>query len=200
MTAAFYEWYGNLAPVLQVFWAIALVTTLVFAIQMILTFVGIGDADTDVDMDCGADFSDGSTLDMGGSMQLFTVRNLINFLLGMGWGGVCLASTIRNTTLLIIASVAVGILFVLAFLMVYRQLFRLESNGVYHMDDCVGRIVDVYLTIPASKTGRGKVQVSFDGSVQELSAMTNSSQTIPSGSKVKVVDIINSTTVLVDKA
>lgn len=200
MTAIFYEWYGALTAELQVFWAIALVTTLVFAIQMILTFIGIGDADMDVDMADGADFSDGSTLDMGGTMQLFTVRNMVNFFLGFGWGGVCLASLIPNPFLLVIAAVAVGILFVVAFLIVYRQLFRLESNGAYHLDDCVGRTVDVYLTIPAKRDGCGKVQVSFNGSVQELSAMTDSSLAIPSGAKVHVVEIIDGTTVLVDNA
>lgn len=200
MTATFYEWYGGLAPVLQVFWAIALVTTLVFSIQMILTFIGIGDADMDVDMADGADFSDGSTLDMGGTMQLFTVRNMVNFFLGLGWGGVCLASVIPNAFLLVIAAVAVGVLFVVAFLIVYRQLFRLESNGAYHLDDCVGRTVDVYLTIPAGRDGCGKVQVSFNGSVQELSAMTDSSLPIPSGAKVHVVEIIDGATVLVDNA
>lgn len=199
---AFYEWYGALTSTLQVFWAIALITSLVFAIQMILTFVGIGDADADVDMDMcgGADFSDGSTLDMGGSMQLFTVRNLINFFLGLGWGGVCLSSLIHNTVLLVIAAVGVGLLFVYAFLLVYRQLFRLESNGAFHTDDCVGRTVDVYLTVPAGRSGNGKVQVSFSGSVQELAAMTDSATAIPSGAKVRVLEIIDSTTVLVDKA
>lgn len=200
MTEAFYEWYGTLSSTLQIFWAIALITTLVFSIQMILTFVGIGDADTDIDMDAGADFSDSGTLDMGGSMQLFTVRNFINFLLGLGWGGVCLSSLIPNTFLLIVAAVAVGFAFVYAFLLVYRQLFRLESNGVYHTDDCIGNTVDVYLTIPAGRSGKGKVQVSFNGSIQELTALTDSDTAIPSGSKVKVMQIIDNTTVLVDKA
>lgn len=200
MTEAFYEWYDTLTPTLQIFWAIALITTLVFAIQMILTFAGIGDADTDMNMDGGTDFSDGGTLDMGGSMQLFTVRNFINFMLGMGWGGICLASVIPNTLLLVVAAVAVGIVFVYAFLLVYRQLFHLESNGAYHTDDCIGRIVDVYLTIPAGRNGKGKVQVSFNGSVQELTALTDSATAIPSGTKVKVIQVIDNTTVLVDKA
>ncbi len=203
MTTAFYDWYGALTPTLQVFWAIALITTLVFAIQMILTFIGIGDADTDVDMGMdmpdGGDFSDGSTLDMGGAMQLFTIRNFINFLLGVGWGGVCLASLIPNTLLLTIAAIAVGVVFVYAFLLIYRQLFRLESNGNYRLSDCVGRTVDVYLTIPAKRSGSGKVQVSFNGSVQELSALTDNTSNIPSGAKVHVLEVIDGTTVLVEK-
>lgn len=205
MTNAFYEWYNALPSTLQVYWVIALVTSLIFLIQMVLTFIGIGDADTDVDFggdaDLGGDagFSDGDTLDTGGAMQLFTIRNFINFLLGLGWGGVCLYSVIPNTIVLSLVSILVGLLFVYIFLIIYRQLRKLERNGAYHIDDCVGQTVDVYLTIPANRSGMGKVQISFSGSVQELNALTDSDASLRSGSKVRVVEIIDGTTVLVEK-
>lgn len=205
MTNAFYEWYNALPSTLQVYWVIALVTSLVFLIQMVLTFIGIGDADTDVDFggdaDFGgeADFSDGDTLDTGGAMQLFTIRNFINFLLGLGWAGVCLYSVIPNTIVLAIAAILVGVLFVYIFLLIYKQLRKLERNGAYRISDCVGQTVDVYLTIPANRTGMGKVQISFSGSVQELSALTDSDSPLRSGSKVRVLEVIDGTTVLVEK-
>ena len=76
MTDAFYEWYNVLPPTLQVYWVIALITSLVFIIQMVLTFIGIGDADSDVDFggdaDLGgdADFSDGDTLVRSNIVQM----------------------------------------------------------------------------------------------------------------------------------
>ena len=205
MTDVFYEWYNALPSTLQVYWVIALITSLIFLIQMVLTFIGIGDADTDVDFggdaDLGGDagFSDGDTLDTGGAMQLFTIRNFINFLLGLGWGGVCLYSVIPNTIVLSLVSILVGVLFVYIFLIIYRQLRKLERNGAYHIDDCVGQTVDVYLTIPANRSGMGKVQISFSGSVQELAALTDSDTPLRSGSKVRVTEVIDGTTVLVEK-
>ena len=205
MTDAFYEWYNALPSTLQVYWVIALITSLIFLIQMVLTFIGIGDADTDVDFggdaDLGGDagFSDGDTLDTGGAMQLFTIRNFINFLLGLGWSGVCLYSVIPNTIVLLLVSILVGVLFVYIFLIIYRQLRKLERNGAYHIDDCVGQTVDVYLTIPSNRSGMGKVQISFSGSVQELSALTDSDTPLRSGSKVRVTEVIDGTTVLVEK-
>lgn len=199
MLTTFYEWYNALTPSLQVFWAIALITSFVFVIQMILTFVGIGDADTDVDFGGDTDFTDGSTMDVGGAMQLFTIRNFVNFLLGLGWGGVCLASVIPNPILLSLASILVGVIFVNVFIFVYKQMYRLETNGSYKTSDCVGKIVDVYLTIPAQRQGSGKVQVSFDGSIQELVALTDSLEPIRSGSKVRVLELIDPSTVLVEK-
>ncbi|MEE1289064.1 MAG: serine protease [Bacteroidaceae bacterium] len=199
MTDFFYEWYNALPSTLQVYWVIALITSLIFLIQMVMTFIGIGDADTDMDFGDGVDFSDGNTLDVGGAMQLFTIRNVVNFLLGLGWGGVCLYSLIPNPIVLAIVSVLVGALFVYIFLLIYKQMLKLEKNGAYRIDDCVGQIVDVYLTIPAKRSGVGKVQISFSGSVQELAALTDSDEPIRSGSKVRVLEIIDTSTVLVQK-
>lgn len=199
MIEMFYEWFNALTPYLKVYWVIALITSFVFIIQMILTFIGIGDADADADFGGDTGFSDGNTLDVGGAMQLFTIRNFINFLLGLGWGGVCLASAISNPLLLSLVAFVIGCLFVYVFLVLYKQMFRLEKNGAYHIKDCVGQTVDVYLTIPAQRGGMGKIQVSFNGSVQELAALTNSEQPIRSGQKVRVVELIDNTTVLVEK-
>ncbi|MBR5467502.1 MAG: serine protease [Bacteroidaceae bacterium] len=199
MTDAFYAWYNALASGQQVYWAIALITSLLFLIQMVLTFIGIGDADTDMDFGGDADISDGSTLDMGGAMQLFTIRNFINFLLGLGWGGVCLHSLIPNQMLLAAASFVVGLLFVYVFLLIYRQMSKLEKDGTFHIEDCVGSVVDVYLTIPAARTGVGKVQVSFQGSVQELIAVTDDEAPIHSGAKVRVLGLLDASSVVVER-
>ena len=199
MITSFYDWYNALPQVLQVFWVIALVTSLVFLIQMVLTFVGIGDVDSDADFGGDVDITDGGTMDVGGAMQLFTIRNFINFMLGMGWGGVCLYTLIPNPVVLSIVAILVGVVFVYVFLLIYKQLFRLERNGAYDIKECVGQVVDVYLTIPPQRSGLGKVQISFHGSVQELLAMTDEAQALRSGSKVRVLQLIDGTTVLVEK-
>ena len=199
MTDVFYEWYNGLPSTLQVYWVIALITSLVFVVQMVLTFIGIGDADADADFGGDTDISDGSTLDAGGAMQLFTMRNIINFLLGLGWGGVCLYSVIPNAVVLSIAAILVGVAFVYVFILIYRQMRRFEKNGAFDIKDCVGHTVDVYLTIPARRSGSGKVQVSFYGSVQELAALTDSDSPIRSGAKVRIIEIVDGGTVLVEK-
>ena len=199
MTDVFYEWYNGLPSTLQVYWVIALITSLVFVVQMVLTFIGIGDADADADFGGDTDISDGSTLDAGGAMQLFTMRNIINFLLGLGWGGVCLYSVIPNAVVLSIAAILVGVAFVYVFILIYRQMRRFEKNGAFDIKECVGHTVDVYLTIPAKRSGSGKVQVSFYGSVQELAALTESDSPIRSGAKVRILEIVDGGTVLVEK-
>ncbi len=195
----FSNWYTNLEPALRAYWTVAILSTLVFAIQMALTLIGIGDTDSDVG---GTDFADadvnGDTMDTGGAIQLFTIRNMVNFLLGVGWGGVCFYSAIPSRILLAVVAIVCGCILVGAFLLMLRQLMKLESNGAFRISDCVGTACDVYLRIPANRTGQGKVQVSFNGSVQELDAVTDG-DALPSGTKVKVVRLIEGRLLLVER-
>jgi len=192
------EWFNQLDPAIRPYWIVAIIASLVFLIQMVMTFIGIGDADGgDVDFDMEGD-ADGGTLDAGGTLQLFSVRNIINFLLGAGWGGVCFSSTISNTLLLVIAALLTGCIFVTVFAFIYKQMRHLEHDGAFKIDDCIGHVADVYLRIPAGRKGEGKIQYSFQGSVQELPAVTDGEQ-IPSGTKVRVVEIIGDHTLLVEK-
>lgn len=190
------SWYESLDPMLRVYWTIAISTSVVFIIQMILTFVGIGDHDADLSMPDSADIADGDTLDTGGAMQLFTIRNLINFLLGVGWGGVCFWSAVPMRPLLAIVAVLCGCAFVAMFIFMFRQMKKLESNGAFRIRDCVGMVCTAYLRIPAAREGQGKVQISLHGSVQEISAMTDGAF-IPTGARVRIIEVIDDNTLLV---
>ena len=175
---------------MQVFWVCAVAGTVIFVIQMVLTLIGMDSSDMDVDFD-GAD-----TMDLGGGISLFSIKNFVNFLVGFGWAGVCLGGVIENKWLLCFVAVLVGVAFVLMFFFIKKQTKKLEHNGAFRIEDSLGKSVDVYLRIPAGKSGKGKVQVSLNGSVQEISAMTEG-ESIASGQKVKVVSVVDRSTVLV---
>lgn len=192
-------WYAGLDFGMRMYWGIAVFSSTIFLVQMIMTFIGIGDADGALDGDFDLDANaHGDTLDVGGTLQLFSVRNIVNFLLGAGWGGVCLASSISSPVWLAVASLLTGVAFVVVFALVYRQMRRLEHDGTFDIQDCVGQVADVYLRIPHNCTGQGKIQYSFQGSVQELPAVTKG-EAIPSGAKVRVLGIIDNHTILVEK-
>lgn len=175
---------------MQVFWVCAAAGTVIFVVQMVLTLIGMDSSDMDVDFD-GAD-----TMDLGGGISLFSIKNFVNFLVGFGWAGVCLGGAIENKWLLCFVAVLVGVAFVLMFFFIKKQTKKLEHNGAFRIEDSLGKSVDVYLRIPAGKSGKGKVQVSLNGSVQEISAMTEG-ESIASGQKVKVISVIDRSTVLV---
>ncbi|MCF0196151.1 MAG: NfeD family protein [Bacteroidaceae bacterium] len=190
------NFFTQLDPTMRFFWGVAIASSFVFLLQMALTFLGIGDTDSDFDFQTDVDATAGDTLDVGGAMQLFSVRNVVNFLLGLGWGGVCFSTVFTNRILLGIAALASGVCFVAIFVFLFRKMRKLESNGAFQIADCVGQVCDVYLRIPAERGGQGKVQVSFGGSVQELAAVTDG-EALPSGAKVRIVELVDEHTVLV---
>ena len=187
------DWYNSLEPALKVYWGIAIFASVIFVIQTVMSFVGISDVDTDVDVDANVD-----GLDDAGAMHLLSIRNIVYFLLGLGWAGVSLWGTIANRLVLAIVAIVVGCLFVAIFLFLFRQMMKLQHNGAFDINDAVGKTVDVYLRIPASGQGIGKGQVSFNGSVQEIDARTDGDTLIPSGAKVRVIEVLNNRVLLVE--
>lgn len=198
---------------MQVFWGCAIAASIVFVIQNALMLLGLGDMDSDVDADVSTDFdvhadadtdiSSGhagheGTLGSAGIFSLFTLRNFINFFLGFGWGGISFAPVIQDRTLLVLVAILSGLLFVTVFVFLFRALMKLEKNGNFKIQDCVGHTASVYLRIPARREAAGKVQVSINGSVHEINAFTDG-DFLPTGSRVKIVQIIDSGSLLVEK-
>ena len=190
------DWFIQLDPALRFYWGIAIFASIVVVIQMTMSFAGMGDIDSG---DADVDFStDADSLDDAGSMHLLSIRNIFYFLLGFGWAGVSLWSTVPNAILLCVVAVLVGCLFVAIFIFLFRQMMKLQSNGAFNINDAVGKACDVYLRIPGQNEGLGKVQISFNGSVQELDART-AGEPIPSGAKVRVLRVIDKKVLEVEK-
>lgn len=207
------SWYSSLDGTMQVFWGCAIAASIVFVIQNALMLLGLGDMDSDVDADVSTDFdvhadadtdvSSGhtgheGTLGSAGIFSLFTLRNFINFFLGFGWGGISFAPVIQSRTLLVLTAIVSGLLFVTVFVFLFRALMKLEKNGNFKIQDCVGHTASVYLRIPARREAAGKVQVSINGSVHEINAFTDG-DFLPTGSRVKIIEIIDSGSLLVEK-
>lgn len=167
----------------QTFWGIALVASAIFIIQALLTMIGM-----DVHADMDFDFTDGDTMDTGGAMSLFSIRSLVNFFVGFGWAGVTFINSGIPVWLVYIIAIAVGLAFAYLYILMRRRMMKLEHNGAFKINDCIGLEADVYLRIPAHRSGRGKVQVSVNGSIHELDAITEGDE-IKTGAHVRVVAI-----------
>lgn len=188
------ELFNSLEPLQKFFWTIACCASLVFIIQTIMTFIGLG---TDTDVDAGPMDGSVDSMEDGALSGVFSFRNLINFLLGYGWAGVLLFDDIEKRWLLQLLAIAVGLLFVLAFVFMFRQVMKLSHDGSFKINEAVGLKADVYLRIPAARSGRGKVQVSVKGSVHEIDAVTDKDAEIPTGGQVEIVEVLGDDLLLV---
>ena len=77
-----------------------------------------------------------------------------------------------------------------------KKLSKLEANGAYKIADSVGKTAEVYLRIPERGKGKGKIQISINGSIHELDALSKGEE-IPTGAKVKVEAVEGSTVIVV---
>ena len=193
------SWWAGLSLIMKILWGVTLAASLIFIIQSIMTFVG-ADADTnfDVDVDTSMDGADLSNIE-GGS-NLYTFRNFVNFLLGFGWSAILLQDNIPSTGLLILVSVIIGVALVADVMYLFKWLSGMQQSGNINLQKsaagCEGK---VYLTIPAARSGMGKVQITIAGAVREYDAITESEQALKTGSSIRVVDVVDANTLLVEE-
>lgn len=186
------EFFTGMDPYLKTLWFIALSVSLIFVIQLILTLIGMDGADgADVDFD--GDFD-------GGDMpfQLFSFRNLINFLIGFSWGGIAFFDKIESKFLLTIVAFIIGAGMLLMFFFIIRQIMKLSQDNSMKLSSAIGETATVYLTIPGENKGKGKVHVKVNDTLREVEAMTDG-ETLPTGTMVKVTDTMNEIMLKVEK-
>ena len=175
------DWFNDISSFEQVYWILALVSSLIFIVILIATFVG-GDVDTDADADGG---------DMDGGFQFFTFKNLVGFLTIFSWSGLACIRSGQSTGFTIFISVTCGLLMMLAMSTIFYLLNRLVEDGGMQIANTVGRTGEVYLPIKGKNGGFGKIQISVQGSVHELQAMTNDEEDLQGGTIVQVEKVID---------
>lgn len=190
-------WWNSLDLLMKVLWGVTLSASLIFVIQSVLTFVGLG-SDGDFDGDLASGFDDLAVTDADPGMNLYTFRNLVNFLLGFGWSAILLRDAIPSVALLMVVSVVIGMALVAVVMYLFKWLNSMQQSGnidVYRSAaGCQGK---VYLKVPAERGGEGQVQISISGSVREYAAVTDGEE-IATGKPIKVVEVLNSNTLLVE--
>lgn len=208
-----FEWWNALSLVSQVFYCIAIPSTLVLLIQTVLMFIGIGedadgDIDTDVDIDGEVDVDgvpgDDSIYDYNDAsgiegLRIFTVRGIIAFFVVFGWVGVVMQSA--DISLLITLPVAAicGLAMMVLIAFMLKAVMKLRSDGNADNRNAIGTAGKVHLTVPPMRSGEGKVHIMLQGAYVERSAVTDSEEAIPTGSEVVVVGVSGQTDLIVKK-
>lgn len=196
--------WASMSVLMKILWGITLTASLIFIVQTVMTFIGAdsGGMDTDLDGDLSGDVPDSALEDPSNlghtGMNLYTFRNLINFLLGFGWTAIILNSRIKSTFLLVLISVLVGVGLVVAVMYLFKWLSSMQQTGTINLYksavDCQG---SVYIPIPGHREGEGKVQVTINDSVREYNALTDG-DALKTGVQIRIVEVINANTVLVE--
>jgi len=185
-------WWTSLDIYLKIMWGIAIPFSIIFLIQMIMTFLGMGDSgeisgDADADADTEMPF------------QFFTFRNLVNFFLGFSWAGISFYGIIESKVWLTFVSVLFGLSLVAIVMALLYALSKTTQSGNIDIKHAVGHTATVYFTIPAAGKGAGKVQMTVQQAVREYDAISEIDETISTGTIVRIKSVINPHTLLVEK-
>ncbi len=203
---SFLEWWYSLSAAAQVFYCIAIPTTLLLLLQTVLMFLGIG-GDEDGVGEIGGDdvpeidpdfdeLSDAAGMD---SLHVFTVRGIIAFFVVFGWVGVLMEASAQPLYLTIPIAALSGFAMMLVIAYLLRAVMRLRNDGNTDNRNAIGASGKVHLTIPPERSGEGKVHVMLQGSYVERNAVTDDDSPIPTGSEIVVIGVSGQTDLVVRK-
>lgn len=188
------DWWNSLDTIRQIYWGIAIPFSLIFLIQMVLTFIGgdmdmelDGDADFDVDHDAGAGF------------QFFTLKNFIGFFTIFAWSGIAALDSGYGTATTLIISTISGLIMMTLMASLFYFFSKLTDSGTMNINNAKGAVAEVYMRIHGNRSNVGRVLVKVQGSLRELEAITDDEEDLPTGAVVNVKDVINDNILLVSK-
>ena len=164
--------WQELTHIEHFFFIIGGVSNVLFILYVAYQFMG-GD-DIDVDGDVG--------------FALFSFRGVTSFGMFLGWAGFLTLRSGNSLFLAIIAGIIAGSIAVWLAYHLIKFLLKFQSSGTLDLNRAIGKRGTVYLVIPPKNEGFGKVNITIQGALRELEAVTDG-DAIPTGEAVLVFAI-----------
>lgn len=190
------SWWGSMSPVEHVYWVIAVASSTLLAIQLIIACASgfefhMGSMGSDLGSHGGdAGHHHG---DMGmPHFQLLTIRNVVAFFSLFGWTGLAFNHHGLPLWAVILLSCLCGFVMMVLTAAIFYSLYKLQSDGNINYDSAKGLKATVYLKIPPVGQGMGQVRVVLQGKIIEMEAISTSTEEIPTGSNVLIKEVSSS--------
>ncbi|HIX07193.1 MAG TPA: hypothetical protein H9741_01840 [Candidatus Borkfalkia faecipullorum] len=182
-----FDWLKSLSGLEIAYFIIACIGTVALLIQIILMLIGAGgEADADFDTDTDGDGSLDTHTDTG--VSLFTVKGLTAFFAIGGWTGMLMLSYNVGVAITVPVSVVAGLAAYFIVWALIRLVLKLQEDGTLNYASAIGQTATVYVSIPASRTGRGKITLVLQGRYTELDAVTDETERIPVDCAVEITE------------
>jgi hypothetical protein len=179
-------WWGSLDTALKVFYATGLASGLVLVIQIALMVLGLD--------------GDGADGDIGehGETGVLSVRTVTAFFAGFGWTGVAMLEGGSSVAVATFAGLVVGGGFMAAVLLLMRLIYGLRAEGNLDYRNAIGTVGKVYTPIAANMEHGGQVEVMVQGRLCTVQAFTRADRALATNTRVRVVELVDETTLLVE--
>ena len=188
----------------------AVVGGLIMVIQFLMMILGFGDFNDvdvpddapDVDLD-GGDVDAGDTDVSGANMislaRFLSFRVIVAASAFFGVLGLWADSAKFHPMVSLAIALLGGWIAGAAVAFVMGFINKLQSSGNVKIESAVGKTATVYIPIPEHKTNTGKIQLSIQGRIDEMEAMTPGAALSP-GTTVIVKDVVDGRIAIVEPA
>lgn len=175
--------FGNLDPYSKIYLIIAIISTVIFVIKLILMMIG-GDHHDSLEIDAEVHSGTGSD----SAFVLFSIESILAFLMGFGWSGLAIKNEWHFPTFISASmAFAFGLMMMLFIAYLMMQVKKLGQTSSFNIHDCVGKTGSAYTDLKKDKQGQVKIIVS--GKLRILNAINRVSEKIDAFSSVIVTDI-----------
>jgi membrane protein implicated in regulation of membrane protease activity len=170
----------------------------VLVAQLVLALVGIGEHGGDAhasgefsakELFLGAHDASHVGSDVAAGLHLFSVRSIAAAVAFFGVGGLAARALGAPPAAVLLAALVAGVAASLATAAAMRALLRLDRDATVRLSGAVGAPATVYVPIPAASGGVGKVLLTLQGRTVECQALTAAPDSLPTGTRVVVVDV-----------
>jgi hypothetical protein len=186
----FITFWNGLRPLNQWFFMGAACFSIIFLWQMIMTVIGLGSSDTDLDTHVDSTGHHDTPTDAQDTVlefKLLSVRSIIAFATLFTWAGALYMNNNCSVPISLCYSFAWGIAaMVLVSLLIYGMR-RMTETGNIQISSCVGNTGTVYLDIPAG--GDGEIRILCSGIMTHIKARLSGGKSAKAGTIVKVIKV-----------
>ena len=187
----------------------AVVGGLIMVIQFLMMILGFGDFNDvdvpddapDVDLD-GGDVDAGDTDVSGANMvslaRFLSFRVIVAASAFFGVLGLWADSAKFHPMVSLAIALLGGWIAGAAVAFVMGFINKLQSSGNVKIESAIGKTATVYIPIPENKTNTGKIQLTIQGRIDEMEAMTPG-PALPSGAAVVIKEIVDDRIAIVEK-
>lgn len=188
-------WWNALSLNVQIFYGVGGIAFFIVILQALMTLFAIGDVGGEIPEEITPD----GAFSQDAGLGLISVRTLTAFFMGFGLTGAILLENGYAFPWAIVGAILVGSGFMALIFWIMKMLFGLRASGNINPANSKGETGTVYVALPPNRLAGGQVELRVSGRIMTFPAITASSEKLPAGTLVRVLEVLPSNILLVEK-
>lgn len=188
-------WLESLSVLGNIYFWLGVASSAALVVQIVLMCFSAFGGDIDLDGDGDID------VDTDSGVSIFTLKSITAFLAVGSWSGLLVYLSVKDGRewISVLVALVAGAIAMAVVVVLMRLILKLQCNGILQSDKLVGQTATVYVTVPAARSGRGKITLTAQGKFSEFDAITDSETGIAVDEMVEIVAVDNDCAVVKSK-